>query len=98
MNYKRLKRTDVVGTSYQGLIKISYTELCQIFGQPEFCDDGKVQAMWSMNIAGGALVTIYDYKEDVKPRDILLWHIGGNSKDAIQLVNIIVKEYRKENK
>lgn len=98
MNYKKLERTDVVGTSYQGLIKISYTELCQIFGQPEKCNGDKVQAIWSLDIAGGALVTIYDYKEDVKPRDILLWHIGGASKDAIQLVNIIVKEYRKENK
>lgn len=99
MNYRKANDGEINGTSYQGLIKINYTELCKIFGQPEKgTNDGKIQAQWELIVAGGAPVVIYDYKEDVEPRNVLVWHIGGRSKDAVQLVEILIKEYRKANK
>ena len=99
MTFKTIKRSEANGTSYQGLIKIKYPELCAIFGQPEEgSGDGKVQAQWTLEIAGGVIATIYDYKEDQPPRELMVWHIGGKTKDVVQLVEIIIKEYRKANK
>jgi hypothetical protein len=99
MTFNRVKQSQGFGTVYQGLITIKYSELCAIFGPPDDgTDDGKVQADWTINIAEGVIATIYDYKEEIEPRQILQWHIGGKTKDVVQLIDIIVKEYRKNNK
>ncbi len=99
MTFTQATRMDAVGTSYQGLLKIKYPELCAIFGQPEGPSmDGKVQVQWTIKIAGSVIATIYDYKENQSPRDLLVFHIGGKTKDVVQLVELIVKEYRKAHK
>lgn len=99
MTFTRVERSEANGAGYQGLIKIKYPELCAIFGKPdEGSPDGKVQAQWTIKIAGAVIATIYDYKEDQPPRELMVWHIGGKSKDVVQLVEIIIKEYRKANK
>lgn len=99
MTYERLTNLGFDGSSYQGLVKIKYPELCAIFGQPDKgSSDNKVQASWKIKIAGGVFATIYDYKEDQPARDVMAWHIGGFNKDVVQLVDIIIKEYRKAHK
>lgn len=99
MTFTKTTREEAIGTSYQGLTRTTYTELCQIFGQPEGpTSDGKVQAQWTIKIASCVVATIYDYKEDQPARNILQWHVGGKDKSVVQLVEIIVKEYRKANK
>jgi hypothetical protein len=99
MTYEKTQLINIDGTSYQGLIKSTYTELCSIFGQPYVgSGDGKVQRQWALKIADSVIATIYDYKEDTPYRDILVWHVGGKTKDVVQLVEIIMKEQRKLNK
>lgn len=97
MQFRKLKEDENVnGTGYQGHVRTNYTELCQIFGQPDGPTiDGKVRAQWKLIVAGAVPVTIYDYKEDIPVRNVLVWHIGGKSKDAHQLIEIILKEQRK---
>lgn len=99
MTFKKLARKEASGTSYQGIITMKYPELCAIFGQPEGpSGDAKTQAQWTIEIAGGVVATIYDYKEEQEARDIMQWHIGGRTKDVVQLVKILIKEHRKNNK
>lgn len=101
MKYKIITdKKEANGCGYQGTIKLTYLELVQMFGKPlEGSIDGKTQAEWIVIAAGSVVITIYDYKEDyTKPRDVLLWHVGGKTKDALQILNIIVKEWKKANK
>lgn len=100
MNFRRIAQDEKVPSSgYQGLIHIKYPELCAIFGQPDKGSmDGKAQAQWKLDIAHGCYATIYDYKESQPARELMLWHVGGKSKDAVQLVELIIKEHRKVQK
>lgn len=97
MNYTRVEKEKRNNTSYQGIIKSTYTELVKFFGQPEEPSIyyGKVRAEWVIEIAGCVIATIYDYKEDTPLRNLLQWHVGGKTKDVHQLVEIILKEQRK---
>jgi hypothetical protein len=80
----------------QGYIYVDYSELVSAFGNP-CClgsGDGKVQAEWTLKINGTG-VTIYDYKEYGKPvQSIREWHIGGTSKDAVEMVQGALAAYR----
>jgi hypothetical protein len=72
----------------QGHVYVDYSELVSAFGNPCYLGsgDGKVQAEWTLKI-NGTMVTIYDYKEYGKPvQSIREWHIGGTSKDAVEMV------------
>ena len=80
----------------QGHVYVNYSELVSAFGNPHYLGsgDGKVQAEWQLNINGTG-VTIYDYKEGGKPvQSIREWHIGGTSKDAVEMVNGALAAYR----
>ena len=100
MTFTKVDQEKSNGTSYQGLIKkTTYSELCRIFGKPNGpSEDGKVQVQWTIEIAGSVIATIYDWKEEVDSRSLNYWHVGGTTKDVIQLIEIILKEYRKNNK
>ena len=80
----------------QGHVYVNYSELVSAFGNPSYFSsgDGKVQAEWQLNINGTG-VTIYDYKEGGKPvQSIRDWHIGGTSKDAVEMVRGALGAYR----
>lgn len=96
MRYTRVDREKAMGTSFQGTVKATYTELCQIFGQPDGpTSDGKIQAHWTIKIADAIVATIYDWKEDQPAREVILWHVGGKVNDVHQLIDIIMREQRK---
>lgn len=87
---------DITRSHYIGAVKITYSELVKYFGEPlEGSEDGKIQAHWILKAAGSVYIHIYDYKEDVEPRKVLLWHIGGFHNDALEIFNIILKDLRK---
>ena len=80
----------------QGHIYVNYSELVTAFGSPNNYGPGdKVQAEWQLKI-NGTLVTIYDYKEEVPARRVRDWHIGGTSKDAVELVQGALEAFRAE--
>ena len=79
-------REKINGTSRKGFVETTYSELVKVFGEPvdmsEICGDGKVKAQWIIEGPTGVIATIYDYKEDAKPEDVTLWHIGGKNEDG----------------
>jgi hypothetical protein len=82
----------------QGYINVNYSELVSAFGNPSYFSSGacKAQAEWQLNINGTG-VTIYDWKEGGKPvQSIREWHIGGTSKDAVELVHGALEAFRAE--
>jgi len=85
------------GTSLQGEIETSYSNLVSKFGSPNSETDGyKVDAEWALKHKGH-VITIYNYKDghnylgkrgkDVA--DIRTWHIGGKTKKVVD----IIREY-----
>ena len=85
------------GSSLQGYITVSYQELVNTFGEPNAQTDGyKTDAEWEMNVTrdGRQTVNIYNWKdgpnymgnEGTPVGEITRWHIGGQSKLAVQYV------------
>lgn len=82
----------VAGSSYKGSIDASYDDLKRIFGKHAGGTmDGKVRAEWIVEIAG-VVVTIYDYKDSTPVTKYRDWHVGSKSSDAVQLLDIVLKE------
>jgi len=79
------------GTSLQGYITCSYDTLCEVFGEPTNGDGYKTQAEWNGKL-GETVFTIYDWKEHQDIYDVTDWHIGGHSKDSVELVHKIVTD------
>lgn len=87
------KNVDVDGTCLQGHITISYDELVKVFGEPDDGDGYKTDAEWSGSI-DGVVFTIYNWKngknycgpEGIPTEKIMDWNIGGNSKQAEEIV------------
>ena len=84
-------------TSLQGYINITYKELKDKLGLPakEF-DDYKSDAEWHITFEDGTRATIYNYKDGINycgraegtPKTkITEWHVGGEDKNALELVN-----------
>lgn len=90
---------DINGTCLQGYITIKYSEIVEVLGKPTMEDGDKVTAEWSFKAYDGMVFTIYDYKEDVTPKSVYSWHIGGQDPKVLKLVqalfpNSLVRNYR----
>ena len=77
-NFVACDSIDVVGTSYQGVVKTTFDELVNKFGDPTYTDASpyeKVNAQWSLQF-------------DVPTEDgeDYEWHIGGFDFDSVDLV------------
>lgn len=95
-----------IGTSLQGYLDVSYAELVQAFGQPGPGDGYKVDAEWTLMFEGAedgsepVAATIYNYKTgpnygdpDALPVEgIRDWHIGGGSRDVVDLVRAAIRK------
>lgn len=79
----------VSGTCLQGEYKTNYETLVEVFGQPTEIDlDGKIDAHWSLDFLtteGRETVTVYNWKTDGVPFGEYDWHIGGHTKNAVDL-------------
>jgi len=74
----------------QGYVKTTYDVLIKKLGKPSFIRegtysnpkqndaDGKISVEWEFD-----KFYVYDWKLNETPKDIYLWHIGGNSKKAL---------------
>ena len=89
----------------QGHVKITYKELCAIFGQENNTgDDYKVQAEWQIKFADGIYATIYDYKQGknycgssgISKAKVTDWHIGGMTKASVSRVMEVIDAHRNQ--
>ena len=91
---------DMNGTCLRGYIDCTYGELVSILGQPDHGDGYKTQAEWVI-LSGDIVATIYDWKQGyaymeeygIPPELVTEWNIGGNSRQAVELVNRILGKY-----
>lgn len=78
--------TDRDGTSLQGHITVSYSDLVEAFGNPNIGPSDKTRAEWSLKFEDGTIATIYDWKTRNIPLGLYAWHIGGHNKSAVERV------------
>jgi hypothetical protein len=83
---------DSGGTSLQGYITTTQSDLIETFGEPIRFEEGtdKVTLEWIVRFENEEIATIYDWKryEDGAPgmNEVCEYHIGGNSRDVVSLV------------
>lgn len=95
-----------IGGCFQDYLDASYKELKKLFGKPTEGDGYKVDAEWEVLFDNGAYATIYNYKdgrnylgkEGIPKANIRDWHIGGLNKDAIPIIESMLKELRERTK
>ena len=97
-NFVACDSIDVVGTSYQGVVKTTFDELVNKFGDPTYTDASpyeKVNAQWSLQFDVPTedgedyelvTATIYNWKDGYIPTDKYEWHVGGFDFDSVDLV------------
>lgn len=82
----------IAGTCLQGYITATREQLATVFGAPSNGDDYKFFFHWGVEITENdgsrTVATIYDWKYDrqVELDEIVEWNIGGNSREAVRLV------------
>lgn len=94
----RLHEEEFSGACLQGYISTSYDTLVGLFGKPYKGDGHKVDARWGLTFRDGQIATIYNYKtgrnylgKSGKPvEEINWWHVGGVSKDIMNLIKVIL--------
>lgn len=96
---------DIGGTCLQGEIEAKFSELSALFGKPGEGDGYKTEAEWLIKFADGTVASIYNWKdgvaycgaEDGKPvRQIKHWHVGGETRRAVELVQIALDLHREQ--
>jgi len=90
------KAINVNGTSLQGYITIKFADLVSVLGKPHFENGDKITAEWAIQI-GDAVITIYDYKEDVTPKGLYDWHVGGFDSSVVVTLQRLFPNYRVRN-
>ena len=68
------------GISKMGVLRASYYEIVEKFGDPELVcsDDNKVRVEWVLE-SNGRVITIYDWKETSPVEFVTTWSVGGRS-------------------
>ena len=81
------------GTSLQGYINATYSQLLEVLGKPTYDDpsgDDKVQVEWVVEF-GGNIFTIYDWKtgsREYTENELMEFNVGGtiSASDFISAV------------
>lgn len=86
------------GTSLQGYIHATYSELVDFFGEPLEGDGCKVSAEWNFDFEDGTVATLYDWKlsEPIAnyPLEEYEWHIGGRNQKAVEYLTAEIQQRR----
>jgi|LULS01.1.fsa_nt_gb hypothetical protein len=103
LSLENSKHVAANGSHYVGVVKTSFWELVDCFGNPTVEDQyDKTTKEWKLaftikNDKGEEdikIATIYDWKEIETPYDDYEWHVGGFSHDALKLVEQVIEKYR----
>jgi len=81
------------GTSLQGHLTVSYTQLTHLFGEPLQGDGRKVDVQWIIETDAG-IGTVYNYnlgEQAEVVEEITDWHVGGNDAAAYQSIVAFVQ-------
>lgn len=76
-------------TSLQGYVTTHYADLVKLFGEPLRGGD-KTTAEWILKFEDGTVATIYDWKEYTTPMGWYDWHVGGNKRTVVALVQEVL--------
>lgn len=90
----KAKPKEVIGSSFAGYLHIAYRDLVQKLGEPNDrtaegkweSSDQKVRAEWAFKFGTkkrSAIITIYDYKENLPIEEIILWHVGSKGNKTV---------------
>lgn len=82
------------GTFLQGYVAATFDELCDVFGEPHFYDDGKTSVEWGLVFEDTTIASIYDGNEVTSPTGKYEWHVGGSTKRAVALVQAAIEAHR----
>ena len=82
---------NVNGTHLKGKVRVTYAGIVERIGEPTFSvKDGdeldRVRAVWNFKSMEGDVATLYDWNESKPIEDVQLWHIGGHSVWALQII------------
>lgn len=83
------------GTSLQGYVQATFTELLEALGEPAPYEsgDGKILAEWLLiDKDTGVVATVYCYKEKEIPLASHRWHIGGFNHKALDLIREVLPD------
>ena len=102
VSFENSEAVSSAGTSLIGTVKTTYGDLVATFGEPTWRidsrieGDDKVNTEWKLEFQvwqdepwgdiDHHVVTIYDWKLDRTPFGEYDWHIGGNTFEAIEMV------------
>jgi hypothetical protein len=86
ITFKRALWPAVAGTGLIGHIHATYDDLVKAFGRPDTDAADKWTVQWIIQFDDGTVATIYDWKTDATPKGPYMWHVGGKSHAALQLV------------
>lgn len=84
------KDISLEGTHLQGIISTSFDTLVSKLGKPMEGDGDKTTVEWHIE-KDGVVATVYDLGSHYYPHYNTDWHIGGVSKEAVELVNSLLK-------
>lgn len=87
---------DVNGTSLQGYVSATSSQLEQLFGAPMFSGPGdKVTTEWNVQLDTGEVFTLYDWKRyeagPPAPNEVYQWHIGAHDRSAVAKVHDLLR-------
>lgn len=97
-------RADTDSTYLQGHLRVPFTRLVQVFGEPESFLDDRVAFWWRIEFPGHIVATIYDWKassryaegsptpDEMRAMNFDRWNVGGRSRRAVALVLRVLRE------
>ena len=100
MNFKTHNDDDLInadGTCLQGIIKVEYSTLVDMFGEPqEMSGPCKTDWEWTVEFDDGSVATIYNWKNGpnycgdagLYRHEVIAhgWHIGARDKNTVRLL------------
>ena len=83
----------VGGTCLQGYVVTTLKDLVAVFGPPHEEQGDKITVEWCFVTDSGIRFTIYDWKLLATPTNSYSWHIGGDSQEAVNTVQSILRQH-----
>ena len=73
----------------QGYVTTTYDNLVEVFGQPDKAYE-KATVQWVLKKKNNGTIYIYDWKETRTPKGMYEWHIGGTSKNDVNIIELLL--------